>query len=312
MPDTTTIAHISDPHLTPLVGISPRQLNMKRALGLLNWHKSRKHVHRVDIVERLLADMRAMQPHHIAVTGDLCNIGLPSEYHAARNWLDGIGSPQSVSVVPGNHDIYTKMRHHPGVELWRDYMCSDAFGTGIAAAGGAGRGFPFVRRIGCVALIGVNSAVETRPFVAAGRVGHDQLAALDRVLGELAGCGAARVVLIHHPPLPGQAPQLRALRDADGVQAILQRRGAELVLHGHNHRDTLVWCDGPKGAIPVVGIASGSAGRHHKGEPLARYNLVRVRPSDGRWMIEVTGRGLRTADGDVVELDRHVLSEQRG
>lgn len=312
MPDSTIIAHISDPHLTPLAGLSPRHLNLKRALGLLNWHKSRSRVHRVEILDRLVADMRTLHPHHIAVTGDLCNIGLPSEYHAARKWLDGIGPPQSVSVVPGNHDIYTRMPRYPGVELWRDFMCSDDFGLGVAGAGGTARGFPFVRRIGCVVLIGVNSAVETRPFVAAGRIGEEQLAALDRVLGELAECGAARVVLIHHPPLPGQAPQLRALRDANAMQTVLQQRGAELVLHGHNHRDTLVWCAGPKGAIPVVGIASGSAGHRHKDEPLARYNLVRVRPGDDGWVIEVTGRGLRSADGEVVELDRHALSERRG
>ena len=311
MPDTTIIAHISDPHLTPPAGLRLRHLNVKRTLGLLNWHKSRKQVHRFEIVERLVADMRTVHLHHIAVTGDLCNIGLPGEYQAARTWLDGIGSPQSVSVVPGNHDIYTRMPRHPGVELWRDYMCSDDFGVGIVGAGGSARGFPYVRRSGCVALIGLNSAVETRPFVAAGRVGEDQLAALDRVLAELSGSDVARVVLIHHPPLPGQAPKLRALRDAGALQDVLQRRGAELVLHGHNHRDTLVWCEGPKGALPVVGISSGSAGRHHKDEPLARYNLVRVRPGDDSWVIEVTGRGLRSADGAIVELDRHVLKVMR-
>ena len=37
---------------------------------------------------------------------------------------------------------------------------------------GAGRdGFPYVRRIGGLALIGLNSAVPTKPFVAAGRLG---------------------------------------------------------------------------------------------------------------------------------------------
>lgn len=310
MPDSTIIAHISDVHNTPLSGISPRHLNVKRTLGLMNWHRGRKHVHRADVADLLVADMLALRPHHVAVTGDLCNIGLPNEYAAALNWLKGVGAPDSVTVVPGNHDIYTRIGSHPGVELWRDYMGSDAFGAGLAGTGTTARGFPFVRRVGAVALIGVNSAVETRPFVAAGRVGREQLEALEVVLGGLAQTGLARIVLIHHPPLPGLAPKSRALKDAVELAGVLSHAGAELVLHGHNHRDMLNWGDGPNGKIPVLGIASGSAGRRHRDEPMARYNLVRVRRVDEAWAIEVTGRGLISPTGGVVEIDRRLLAHE--
>lgn len=310
MPDSTIIAHISDVHITPLVGFSPRLLNIKRTLGLMNWHRGRKHVHRADVADLLVADMLASRPHHVAVTGDLCNIGLPNEYAAALNWLRGVGTPESVTVVPGNHDIYTRIGSHPGVALWQDYMNSDPFGSEVPGTGVTPRGFPFVRRVGAAVLIGVNSAVETRPFVAAGRVGREQLEALETVLGTLAGTGLARIVLIHHPPLPGLAPKSRELRDADKLAGVLSRVGAELILHGHNHRDMLSWGDGPNGKIPVVGIASGSSGRRHKDEPMARYNLVRVRRVDEAWAIEVTGRGLISPTGGVIELDRRLLAHE--
>ena len=66
--------------------------------------------------------------------------------------------------------------------------------------------------------------------------------------------------------------------------------GAELVLHGHNHRDSHVDFAFAHGHIPVVGLASSSAGRAHKSEPLGRYNLVCIGRLDGAVHIEVTTR----------------------
>lgn len=314
MPDATVLAHLSDLHLTPLAGFAPAHWNVKRTLGLINWHRGRRKVHRIEVVDQLVADLRLQAPQHVAVTGDLCNIGLPSEYEVALAWLKALGTPDQVSVVPGNHDIYTRLRSSPGVELWRDYMAADAFGAAYctdaaSAEGGATRGFPYVRRVGRVVLVAVNSAVVTPPFVSAGEVGDRQRAALGRLLDALASSGLARVVLIHHPPLGFQAPPRRGLADAAKLETVLATHGAELVLHGHNHRDTLVWCDGVAGRIPVLGIASGSAMRGHKGEALGRYNLIRVRggPQDGGWRIEVVGRGLASPTSGVVELDRQVL-----
>ncbi|MEI9901579.1 MAG: metallophosphoesterase [Hyphomicrobium sp.] len=236
MSETITLAHVSDVHLSPLAGLALRHLNVKRGLGYLNWRRQRQQTHHRAALDLIVADMKAHAPDHIAVTGDLINLGLPLEYEAATAWLHDLGSSQDVTVVPGNHDIYTTLRNDPGVARWEDYMRADAFGEKFRLPGPAA--FPFVRRVGPVALVGVNSAVETPPFVAAGEVGEKQLAALDELLMRLEGEAMIRVVLIHHPPLPGQAPPRRALRDAKALSRILAHRGAELVLHGHNHRDS--------------------------------------------------------------------------
>jgi 3',5'-cyclic AMP phosphodiesterase CpdA len=310
MSEKITLAHVSDVHLSPFTGLAWRHMNVKRGLGYFNYRRQRKRTHHRTALDLVIADMKAHAPDHIAVTGDLINLGLPAEYEAATHWLHDLGKPDHVTVVPGNHDIYTSLGDDIGVARWADYMRSDAFGHAHAAA--ASGAFPFVRRIGPVALIGVNSAIETPLFIAAGEVGDAQLAAVDELLAKLHDEGLIRVVLIHHPPLPGQAPPRRALRDADALSRILARRGAELVLHGHNHRDShMDFARLPEvggGSVPVVGVASGSAIRVHKHEPLGRYNLLRISRSEGRAHIDCITRGIDASGTAVVQVARKQLS----
>lgn len=301
MTKTITLAQLSDVHLAPVQGLTLRHLNLKRGLGYLNWQRSRRRVHRRDSLDRIVDDLMAHGPDHIAVTGDLINLGLPAEYEAALAWLETLGPPERVTVVPGNHDVYTHVGKHPGIARWADYMRADAWGARLDA--GRDDAFPFVRRVGPAALICLNSAVVTPPFIASGRLGERQIAALQRLLQHTGQEGLVRVVLIHHPPLPGMAPARRALRDASALEKVLSDCGAELVLHGHNHRDNLVDFIWARGRIPVLGVASGSMGRVHKGEPLGRYNLLRIARADGETHIECTTRGL-TATGAIEQLDR--------
>lgn len=306
MSDIITLAHVSDVHLSSVAGVPWRHLNVKRGLGYLNWRRQRRHTHQRAALDLVVADMLAHNPDHIAVTGDLVNLGLPTEYETAATWLGEVGPPDSVTVVPGNHDIYTVLRGDPGTARWAAYMRADEWGAKYSAVPPAT--FPFVRRVGPVALIGINSAVETPPFVAAGEVGEQQLSALDALLAQLQAENMIRVVLIHHPPLPGLAPPRRALRDAGALSRILARRGAELVLHGHNHCDShLDFARLPEaggGSVPVIGVASGSAIRVHGHEPLGRYNLLRIGRIDGRLDIECVTRGIEAGGKSVVHIER--------
>jgi 3',5'-cyclic AMP phosphodiesterase CpdA len=298
--DTVRIAHLSDVHLPPIRGFSPAHWNVKRTLGWLNWHKNRRTVHTRAALDALVDDLRAQQPDHILVSGDLVNIGLPREYEAAHAWLETLGSPSHVSVVPGNHDIYVPLATDPGVGRWAAYMASDAFGRGFGAREGAlepgslgaGHGprstcnsatFPYVRRVGPLAIIGVNSAIVTAVGYATGRVGVAQLARLAALLDDLGRTGLLRVVMIHHPPVPGLAPDRRALADAAGLEAVLRDKGADLVVFGHNHRNIR----SSVGATQLVGVASASAARTHHGEPAGCYNLIEAGPAG----IKVETRG---------------------
>jgi 3',5'-cyclic AMP phosphodiesterase CpdA len=300
MSEKITIAHLSDVHLSPVAGFMPWHWNAKRALGYANWTTKRRHVHMRSIADRLVADIKRQAPDHIAVTGDLINIGLPSEYAAAAAWLRSVGEPAAVSLVPGNHDIYTRLRRDAGVERWRAYMASDAWGAQHSEP--AHRGFPYLRRTGPVAIIGLCSAVETAPGVATGKLGPSQLAAASALLDRLAGQQVFRLVLIHHPPLPGQTRPSHELIDAPEFRDVLARSGAELVLHGHTHLPTVTSVDCNGRPVPVVGVASASAGRTKGLEPLAHYGLLQISGSHGAWQVALRRRGLSTETGEIGEL----------
>ena len=114
MTDAITIAHLTDVHLGPIAGFTPRYWNLKRALGYANWLRNRRSAYQRTVLDRILADLAAQAPDHVAVTGDLTNIGLPQEHINALAWLESVGAPERVSVIPGNHDIYSWLGADPG------------------------------------------------------------------------------------------------------------------------------------------------------------------------------------------------------
>jgi 3',5'-cyclic AMP phosphodiesterase CpdA len=236
----------------------------------------------MDVLDRLIADIVQADVDHVAVTGDLVNLGLPDEYKAARTLLWRIGPPERVSFVPGNHDAYMRQTVPQIVLQWRPWFLSD----GVAEDEG-GYAFPFTRVRGQVALVGVNSGVPTAPFLATGFLGSRQIAALADELQMLGEQGLARLVLIHHPPFD-IGPQKR-LGDHRELAAMLAKVGCEAILHGHTHKGTLKQLKGPSGLIPVIGVPSASAthGGRHEG---AAWNLVTVTGEPGAWQVAVERR----------------------
>jgi 3',5'-cyclic AMP phosphodiesterase CpdA len=293
------LAHLSDPHLAPAIKPRFAELLSKRAIGYGNWLRGRKALHQAAVLAELVVDLKGAAPDHIAVTGDLVNIALAGEFAPARAWLETLGSPDEVTVVPGNHDAYVRATLGHFHRIWRDYMRGDD------ADSGGPWNFPFVRRRGPLTLIGLSSAVPTMPFMATGRLGSDQIARLDGILGGLRDDGSFRVVLIHHPVLGRRSTWHKRLVDARSFRKVIARHGADLVLHGHDHVRSLIWLDGPGRKVPVVGVPSASA----LGEPHqpAAYNLYRVAGEPGRWHCEMVARGFSGQQRQVVELERRML-----
>ena len=289
---------MSDPHLAPLPQPQLFQLVGKRATGLVNWRRKRMAIHRPDVLARIVADLKAQHADHIAVTGDLVNLALPEEYAAARAWLDALGPPGDVTLVPGNHDAYVRSGVAASRAHWGDYMSGDEAAAGPNA-------FPFLRRRGPLALIGVSTSVPSLPLMAIGRVGADQLARLENILEECGREGLYRVVLIHHPPTSKRSHYLKRLTDGARLRDVLARHGAELVIHGHNHRRQTVWLNGPAGRIPAIGVPSASEAPPGEHDP-AGYNLYRIDGERGAWRCEVVTRGA-TEDG-VVEIETTKLA----
>lgn len=277
----------------------PRGLELfgKRAIGYMNWQRKRYAIHRREILAQLVADIHAHKPDHIAITGDLVNIALPAEFVEAAAWLKTIGPPHDVSLVPGNHDAYDISTRHYFARAWTDYLRGDDGVTPPA--------FPYVRRRGPLALIGISTAVPTAPFMATGVVGRAQREALGRILSELRQENICRVILIHHPPYVAPGRRIARLRDADDLCDVLKRHGAEMMLHGHDHRHALVWLDGPTRKIPVIGVPSSSASPGGHYDPSA-YNLFSITPANDGWRIEQTVRGfVNETSTDGITVIRH-------
>jgi 3',5'-cyclic AMP phosphodiesterase CpdA len=297
------LAHLSDPHLAPIPTPRVRELASKRGLGFINWYRGRHAIHRPEVLALVERDLAARTVDHIAVTGDLVNLALAAEFATAHQWLARLGPPERVTVVPGNHDAYVRAAAAHPLRYWGDYMRGDAAGP-ITAPGAPGH-FPFVRRRGPAALVGLSTAVPTGPLMATGRLGADQLMRLDDALDALGREGLFRIVLIHHPPVSRLAQHFKRLVDAAPLRRVIARHGAELVLHGHAHVHLLTWLDGPRGRVPAVGVPSASAAADPHGDAAA-YNLYAIeRDADG-WRCEAVTRGV--GDGALTETGRRTLS----
>jgi 3',5'-cyclic AMP phosphodiesterase CpdA len=296
------LAHLSDLHIGPLPPPSLHELLGKRLTGYWNWNRSRHRVHNMAMLQRIMADIQHQAPDHIALTGDLVNIGLPSEFPPALRLAGQLGPPDRVSIIPGNHDAYVRHSLPAMLSSFTPYMRGDDLEKAE---------FPYMRIRGRIALIGLCSAIPTGPFLASGSIGKTQAAKLRQMLEATAGAGFVRVVMIHHSPLKDATRLGRGLRDAISITRLLSEAGAELVIHGHNHLQSVEMLPRRNGpSIQIVGVASASAvpgtARHR-----AAYHLYTITIDAAGLSIELAARGLDASER-IVELNRQSLLEIPG
>lgn len=288
---TLTFAQLSDPHLSSLSDVRWWQLGNKRLLGYLSWLKRRRHIHDSGVLAALQRDLERSHPDHIVVTGDLTHIAMPTEFLLAKQWLESLGDARDVTVIPGNHDAYLNSGWRQGNQHWQAFMTSDE------TAGHRTTLFPSLRVRGPVAFIGLSSACASPPLFATGRLGSDQIARFAQLLSATRNAGLFRVVLIHHPPVPGSEKWRKRLTDGAAFCATIARHGAELILHGHRHRATCRTIDGADGKATVIGIPSSSS-NGNKANELAQYNLYTVRRVQRQWQLDVAVRGFNPETGE--------------
>lgn len=290
------LAHLSDVHLGPLPDIEYHQLVSKRVLGYVNWQRNRSRFLHDSVIEAIVTDMKATEPNHVAVTGDLVNLALDREIELARLWLETLGDPSDVSVVPGNHDAYVPGALDRICRAWGLWMGNDVEGPVDRHS------FPYLRMRGNIALIGVTSARATAPFMANGFFRSGQAHRLAAILDATSRQSLFRIVMIHHPPVRDAVSQAKRLFGIDNFQRVVRRYGAELVLHGHSHLPSLHWIDGKRDKVPVVGVAA--AGQSPGGrKPAAQYNLLEIDGEPDRWRVKLTRRGLTGPAAPIAELE---------
>jgi 3',5'-cyclic AMP phosphodiesterase CpdA len=293
--DSFTLAHLSDPHLAYHQDIRFVDLLNKRFFGFLKWRLQRSAEHRADVVARLIDDIKANQPDHIVITGDLTHLGLPAEVVKAKEVLNELGAPFRITVIPGNHDAYVAGALNHCLTHWFDYIVSDQTEISPGKSISTDALFPSLRVRGPAALIGVCTARPCSTFLAVGSVGRKQLQRLGKLLAETARQGLFRVLLIHHPPISGIVSWRKRLTDAKAFRTTIQQYGAELILHGHAHHRSHEQIKTSEGQAHVIGISSASAVAGDS-ERRARYHLYELSRVAGRLEAWVTVRGYKSKE----------------
>jgi 3',5'-cyclic AMP phosphodiesterase CpdA len=277
------IAHFSDLHLLSLDGVKFHRFLNKRATGYANLRLKRGSIHRADHVRALAREIKRLAVDHVVITGDLTNLALEPEFALAREVIEkDLGlSPRDVSIVPGNHDVYTRGAHAAGrfAGYFADYLVSDLPELAVPSKAGP---FPVVKLRGNVAVIGLCSAVPRLPFVAAGRIGRSQLDAFARVLAHPEVSRRTPVVALHHPPHNPKSrlkAMIEGLDDAALLWTSVREIPVGMVLHGHLHRRVRRQDATARGHVVSVGATSASL-EDEASAKMAGFNVYEI-GSDG-------------------------------
>ena len=183
------------------------------------------------------------------IAGDLSNYGRPEEMEPLVNVLVRIRLP--TIIVLGNHDYESsqdrelmRMLTQEGIKVL-DGSAYERDGVGFAGTkgfvGGFGRG-----------VLTAFGEPEIKSFV---RASIDETLKLERAMSQLRT--EKRVVILHYSPIratvEGEAPEIYPFLGTSRLAEVIDRQGADLVLHGHAHNGR---CDGrtPAG-IPVHNVA---------------------------------------------------------
>jgi Icc-related predicted phosphoesterase len=185
----------------------------------------------------------------LVVAGDLTNYGQPSEMEPLLNIF--VRSRVPTIVVLGNHDYecgheqeLMRMMTSGGIKVL-DGSAYERDGVGFAGTkgfvGGFGRG-----------VLTAFGEPEIKTFV---RASIDEALKLERGLAQLRS--RKRVVVLHYAPVvgtvTGENPEILPFMGTSRLAEVIDRHGADLVVHGHAHHGT------PEGkttaGIPVYNVA---------------------------------------------------------
>ncbi len=187
----------------------------------------------------------------LILAGDLTNYGKTSEMETLLNLLVRLRIP--IVAVLGNHDYESgqeqelmKMMAAEGIKIL-DGTGYERDGVGFAGTkgfiGGFGRG--------------VLTAFGEREIKSIVQSAIDESLKLERALSQLRT--QKRVVVLHYAPISatvvGEAPEIFPYLGTSRLAEVVDRHGADLVVHGHAHHGS---SEGKTvGGVPVHNVALG-------------------------------------------------------
>lgn len=171
----------------------------------------------------------------LVVAGDLTNFGQPNEMEPLLNVI--VRSRIPTIMVLGNHDYesgkqaeLTKMMNGAGIKVL-DGTAYERDGVGFAGT----KGFPGGFGRGVLTAFG---EPEVKQFVQAA---VDEALKLERAMAQLRA--PKRVVVLHYSPIAatvqGEAAEIFPFLGTSRLAEVVDRHGADLVVHGHAHHGQL-------------------------------------------------------------------------
>ncbi|MCA9522586.1 MAG: metallophosphoesterase [Myxococcales bacterium] len=266
------IAQISDIHLLELGRPNPFSFLNKRLAGTANLVIGRAKQHSRAVFDALVRDLELEAVDHILCTGDVSNLALQSEFDYVRQRFLAIGGAEKLTLIPGNHDAYVREATD---ERRFERTFADWFPDPARAVGG--HGYPFVKQLGEVVVVGCSSAVATPFFCSYGQLGDAQLGRLDAILREPGLESKLVFLLVHHHLHDTGKPfePIRGLRDRLQLLERLRHSPVDYVLHGHEH-EPHSWTMFT-GKRPVRIQSCGTSTRLHSNpHKLAHYRLYEI------------------------------------
>lgn len=268
------IGHISDIHWLDTTGTHLSDFLNKRISGSINLWAGRAKIHSKEATECALKTLKKLGCDHLIVTGDLTNLALPSEFYAVKHTLNRYFADSEMTIVPGNHDYYTtESALARRFEQFMYPVKPGNFDLGIEQT------WPFVHIIQDVAVIALNSAQPRPWFVAAGRLGKQQLDDLQKVLQHPEISDRLKIIAIHHhlfQVLKSPGESLRHLDDRKSFLDICLENNVRLVVHGHNHDYTLKRVND----LIIAEAGSCSVCKFKKENRAGKFNLYTIESGD--------------------------------
>ncbi|MCO4760649.1 MAG: metallophosphoesterase [Myxococcales bacterium] len=243
-PQSIRIAHLSDLHVLDLTGTAPARFLNKRVTGVANLLGARRDAHPIRIAEALPTALgpQGLDVDHVVITGDLSNLALESEFARAKQVVTSLGGPERVTVIPGNHDVYTQgaLRSSRFESFFGQWMMPTPVDPAdLERVRKAGRQhYPFAKTIAPgIVVYGLSSAIPAPPIFAWGEVGSEQLSRLRGLVAAEPPEIHTRIVLVHHNlhTRSGLSERTSLLRDRDALKTTLRDIDATVLLHGHTH-----------------------------------------------------------------------------
>ncbi len=163
-----------------------------------------------ELAETVVAEVNALEPDILVVTGDLTDMGFERDYEHAAEILSRIECPQRI-VIPGNHDA-----RNVGEVFFEQHW-------------GSRNGEIVTDQLH---VLGLDSS---EPDLDSGQIGRARYRWMEERFNE--DPDRFHIVALHHHlvPVPGTGRERNIVLDAGDFLRVLCRMGVDVVLCGHKH-----------------------------------------------------------------------------